>query len=115
VQALTALNSVEFLPRPKSTDQTAPASIFIEPYPTNAYGKVLKLELQQRLRTLQEDAEGERDTLTRGEKSSSRSAEDQSLAGDKGVSAQISGGKFVHIAPDPCSPGHGAHQGVFRR
>ena len=61
-----ALELVEFL-RPKINKIKLPRQvIFIEALPHNAYGKVLKLELQQRLRTLQEDAEGERDTLTPG-------------------------------------------------
>ncbi|MGC9988348.1 MAG: long-chain fatty acid--CoA ligase [Terriglobales bacterium] len=61
-----ALELVEFL-RPKINKIKLPRQvIFIEALPHNAYGKVLKLELQQRLRTLQEGAEGERDTLTPG-------------------------------------------------
>jgi fatty-acyl-CoA synthase len=61
---------IEFL-RPRINKIKLPRQVsFIEALPRNAYGKVLKLELQDRLRNLKSDVAGRRDTVTPGRNSS---------------------------------------------
>jgi fatty-acyl-CoA synthase len=64
------LELIEFL-RPRINKIKLPRHVsFIEALPRNAYGKVLKLELQGRLRNLKSDVAGRNDTATPGRNSS---------------------------------------------
>jgi fatty-acyl-CoA synthase len=64
------LELIEFL-RPRINKIKLPRHVsFIEALPRNAYGKVLKLELQGRLRNLKSDVAGRNDTVTPGRNSS---------------------------------------------
>jgi fatty-acyl-CoA synthase len=64
------LELIEFL-RPRINKIKLPRHIsFVEALPRNAYGKVLKLELQDRLRNLKSDVADGNDTVTPGRNSS---------------------------------------------
>jgi acyl-CoA synthetase (AMP-forming)/AMP-acid ligase II len=64
------LELIEFL-RPRINKIKLPRHVsFIEALPRNAYGKVLKLELQGRLRNLKSDVADGNDTVTPGRNSS---------------------------------------------
>jgi fatty-acyl-CoA synthase len=69
-ESTSDLELIEFL-RPRINKIKLPRQvIFVEALPRNAYGKVLKLELQDRLRNLKSDLTGGHDTVTPGRKSS---------------------------------------------
>jgi fatty-acyl-CoA synthase len=64
------LELIEFLRSRISKIKLPRQVIFVEALPRNAYGKVLKLELQDRLRNLKSNLTGGHDTVTPGRKSS---------------------------------------------